>query len=106
MHRVRGARQERSCSFITSRGRCKSSARIAISMPPRRRCPVCVRIALGEIRFGAVSIFINALNLTNVRQTRFDPLIRTTPGLGGTPITEAWAPLDGRTFNVGIRADL
>jgi outer membrane receptor for ferrienterochelin and colicins len=62
--------------------------------------------ALGEIRFGGVSIFFNAINLTNVRQTRFDPLIRPTPGLGGTPITEAWAPLDGRTFNVGIRADL
>jgi iron complex outermembrane receptor protein len=62
--------------------------------------------ALGEIHFGAVWIFINAINLTNVRQTHFDPLIRTTPGLGGTPITEVWAPLDGRTFNVGIRADL
>jgi outer membrane receptor for ferrienterochelin and colicins len=62
--------------------------------------------APGEIHFGAVSIFFNAINLTNVRQTRFDPLLRTTPGLGGTPITEVWAPLDGRTFNVGIRADL
>src|SRR5882757_5202660 len=41
--------------------------------------------ALGEIHFGAVSIFVNATNLTNVRQTRFDPLTRTTPGLGGTP---------------------
>ncbi|HLZ97930.1 MAG TPA: TonB-dependent receptor, partial [Steroidobacteraceae bacterium] len=62
--------------------------------------------ALGEIRFGAVSIFINAINLKNVRQTRFDPLIRPMPGLGGTPITEVWAPLDGRTFNIGVRADL
>ena len=62
--------------------------------------------ALGEIRLGAMSLFVNAINLTNVRQTRFDPLLRTTPGLGGTPITEAWAPLDGRTFNVGIRAEL
>jgi iron complex outermembrane receptor protein len=62
--------------------------------------------ALGEIHFGAVSIFVNAINLTDVRQTRFDPLLRTTPGLGGTPITDVWAPLDGRTFNVGIRADL
>jgi iron complex outermembrane receptor protein len=62
--------------------------------------------ALGEIHFGALSIFFNAINLTNVRQTRFDPLVRSTPGLGGTPITEVWAPLDGRTFNVGIRVDL
>jgi iron complex outermembrane receptor protein len=62
--------------------------------------------ALGEIHFGGISIFLNAINLTDVRQTRFEPLIRPTPGLGGTPITDAWAPLGGRTFNVGIRADL
>ncbi len=62
--------------------------------------------ALGEVHFGAVSIFINVVNLTNVRQTRFEPLLRTSPGLGGTPITTVWAPLDGRTFNIGIRADL
>jgi iron complex outermembrane receptor protein len=62
--------------------------------------------ALGEIRFGGISIFLNAINLTNVRQTRFDPLIRPAPGPGGTPITDAWAPLDGRTFNLGIRAEL
>jgi outer membrane receptor for ferrienterochelin and colicins len=62
--------------------------------------------ALGEIHFGSVSIFFNAINLTNVHQTRFEPLIRPTPGLGGTPITEVWAPLDGRTFNLGIRVDL
>lgn len=62
--------------------------------------------ALGEIHFAVVSIFLNMINLTNVRQTRFDPLVRPTPGLGGTPTTEVWAPLDGRTINVGIRADL
>ena len=62
--------------------------------------------ALGEVHLGALSIFINAINLTNVRQTRFEPLLRTSPGLGGTPITPVWAPLDGRTFNMGIRADL
>jgi hypothetical protein len=62
--------------------------------------------ALGEIRFGIASIFINAINLTNVRQTCFDPLMRMTPGLCGTPITEMWAPLDGRTFSVGICVDL
>jgi iron complex outermembrane receptor protein len=62
--------------------------------------------ALGELHLGAISIFINAINLTNVRQTRFEPLLRTSPGLGGTPITPVWAPLDGRTFNIGIRADL
>jgi outer membrane receptor for ferrienterochelin and colicins len=62
--------------------------------------------ALGEIRIGGVSIFVNAINLTDVRQTRFDPLVRPTAGPGGDPITDVWAPLDGRSFNLGIRTEL
>ena len=62
--------------------------------------------ALGELRLGEVAIFLNAINLTNVRQTHFDPLVRPTLGPGGNPITDEWAPLDGRTFNVGVRAEL
>ena len=62
--------------------------------------------ALGEIHFGRISIFFNSINMTNVRQTRFDPLVRQSPGLGSNPITEVWAPLDGPTFNIGIRAEL
>jgi iron complex outermembrane receptor protein len=62
--------------------------------------------ALAEIRFKGISIFVNAINMTNVRQTRWDPLIRPTPGPGGNPITDVWAPLAGRTFNLGIRAEL
>ncbi|HZF26695.1 MAG TPA: TonB-dependent receptor [Steroidobacteraceae bacterium] len=62
--------------------------------------------ALAEIRFGGIAVFFNAINLTNVRQTHFDPLVRPSPGPGGNPITDAWAPLAGRTFNLGIRAEL
>jgi hypothetical protein len=62
--------------------------------------------ALAEARFGDVAIFVNAINLTNVRQTNYDPLLRPSPGPGGNPITDVWAPLDGRTFNLGIRAEL
>jgi outer membrane receptor for ferrienterochelin and colicins len=61
--------------------------------------------ALGEIRLEGCSIFFNALNLTDSRQTRFDPLIRPTPGPGGNPITEVWAPLEGRSFDLGVRAE-
>jgi iron complex outermembrane receptor protein len=61
---------------------------------------------LGELRFGAASVFLNAINLTGVRQTHFDPLVRPTPGPGGNPITDVWAPLQGRTFNLGIRVEL
>ncbi len=62
--------------------------------------------ALAEVRFGAVGVFLNALNLTNVRQSHFDPLIRPSPGPGGDPITDVWAPLEGRTFNLGLRIEL
>jgi iron complex outermembrane receptor protein len=64
---------------------------------------------LGELRIGATSIFLNATNLTNVRQTHYDPLLRPERarlGPGGDPITDVWAPLDGRTFNLGVRAEL
>ena len=59
--------------------------------------------ALAEIRLRGFSVFINAVNLTGTRQTHYDPLLRPSPGWGGDPITDVWAPLDGRTFNIGIR---
>ena len=62
--------------------------------------------ALAEIQFGDVSVFLNALNLTNVHQSHFDPLIRPSLGPGGNPITDVWAPLAGRTFNAGVRVEL
>ena len=62
--------------------------------------------ALAEIRFGGVAVFLNAINLTDVRQTHYDPLLLPTPGLGGVRTTDVWAPLAGRTFNLGIRAEL
>lgn len=61
---------------------------------------------LAEIRLGSAAIFFNALNLTDVRQTNFDPLLRPVPGPGGDPITDVWAPLAGRTFNLGIRVEM
>ncbi len=58
---------------------------------------------LGEYRFRRFSIYFNAINLTDVRQTRFEPLVRPTLGPGGNPINDVWAPLDGRTFNLGVK---
>ena len=60
----------------------------------------------GELRSGDNAIFLNAVNLTNVRQTNYASLLRPSLGPGGNPTTDVWAPLDGRTFNLGIRADL
>jgi iron complex outermembrane receptor protein len=61
---------------------------------------------LGELRVGRAAVFLSALNLTNVRQRDADPLLRPAPGLAGEPITDVWAPLLGRTFNLGVRAQL
>lgn len=61
---------------------------------------------LGELRIGDLELFANAIDLTGARQTHFDPLVRPSPGPGGDPITEVWAPLAGRTFNVGLRFEL
>ena len=58
---------------------------------------------LAERRVGAVRVFLNAENLTDVRQTRHDPLLRSRPGADGRWTVDAWAPLDGRAFNGGIR---
>ena len=75
--------------------------------PYRVDTPSYVEVnALDELRLGKVALFVNALNLTNVRQRDYDPLLRPTPGLAGEPITDAWAPLVGRTFNIGVRVKL
>jgi iron complex outermembrane receptor protein len=68
--------------------------------------PYILLNALAEVRFHGMSVFMNAVNLTGTRQTHYDPLIRPTPGRAGDPITDVWAPLDGRTFNIGIRTGL
>ena len=59
--------------------------------------------ALAERRLGNVRVFLNAENLLNVRQTRDDPLILPTPRPDGRWTVDAWAPLEGRVINGGIR---
>jgi len=58
---------------------------------------------LAERRLGRLRVFVNAENLTGVRQTRSDPLLRQTQGADGRWTVDAWAPLDGRVVNGGIR---
>jgi outer membrane receptor for ferrienterochelin and colicins len=62
--------------------------------------------ALAEIKLGRAAIFFNAINLTDVRQTRFDPLLLPTPAADGQRITDVWASLAGRTYNLGVRMEL
>jgi iron complex outermembrane receptor protein len=58
---------------------------------------------LVEHRFGPVLAFLNAENLTDSRQTRWDPILRPGPGVDGRWTVDAWAPLEGRVFNGGVR---
>lgn len=62
--------------------------------------------ALAQIKLGRVAVFLNAINLTNVRQSNFDPLLLATPAATGERITDVWAPLAGRTFNLGVKLEL
>jgi iron complex outermembrane receptor protein len=58
---------------------------------------------LAERTFGHFRLFVNVENLTNVRQTRWDPLLRPDRAIDGRWTVDAWAPLDGRVLNGGIR---
>ena len=58
---------------------------------------------LAERRFGPVRAFINAENITGVRQTNWDPLIRPDRAADGRWTVDAWSPLEGRVFNGGVR---
>jgi iron complex outermembrane receptor protein len=58
---------------------------------------------LAERRFGPARLFINFENLTNARQTRYDPLVRPQRHSDGRWTVDAWAPLEGRVLNGGIR---
>jgi iron complex outermembrane receptor protein len=59
--------------------------------------------ALIERRIGRVRVFINAEDLGGVRQTRWDPLVRPARAVDGRWTVDAWAPLDGRVINGGVR---
>ena len=56
-----------------------------------------------ETQAGTARLFLNFENLTNVRQTRFDPLTLPARGPGGRWATDAWTELTGFTVNGGIR---
>jgi iron complex outermembrane receptor protein len=58
---------------------------------------------LAERKVGPVRFFLNAENVTGVRQTTWDSLVRPSQGVDGRWTVDAWAPLDGRVFNGGVR---
>jgi iron complex outermembrane receptor protein len=58
---------------------------------------------LAEKRVGVARLFVNAENLTDVRQTTWDSLLRPSRGVDGRWTVDAWAPVDGRAINGGVR---
>ncbi|WP_321175106.1 TonB-dependent receptor domain-containing protein [Qipengyuania flava] len=58
---------------------------------------------LGEITIGKISLFANAENLLDVRQTKYDPLLPPQRAASGQWTVDAWAPLEGFILNGGIR---
>jgi outer membrane receptor for ferrienterochelin and colicins len=60
--------------------------------------------AMAERKIAAhVKLFLNLENLSNVRQTRSDPLLLPGRESDGRWTVDAWAPLDGRVINGGAR---
>jgi iron complex outermembrane receptor protein len=58
---------------------------------------------LGEVAFGKASLFVNAENLLDVRQTRYDPLLLPARAPSGAWTVDVWAPTDGFVVNGGVR---
>jgi iron complex outermembrane receptor protein len=58
---------------------------------------------LVERRVGRVRLFLNVENLADVRQTKDDPLVLPARRPDGRWTVDAWAPLDGRVWNGGVR---
>ena len=65
--------------------------------------PYTVAGLLIERRVGALRLFVNLENLTGVRQQQWDPVLRRDRARDGRWTVDAWAPLDGRVINGGVR---
>ena len=58
---------------------------------------------LGQVTIGQVSLFVNAENLLNVRQTKEDSLVLPEQAPSGRWTTNIWSRNDGFTVNAGLR---
>ena len=65
--------------------------------------PYTLTGVLIERRLGPLRVFANLENLTDVRQHRWDPVLRPDRAPDGRWTVDAWAPLDGRVINGGAR---
>jgi iron complex outermembrane receptor protein len=65
--------------------------------------PYVVFGILVERRFGPLRVFVNAEDIGDFRQTKYEPLALPLPLPDGRRSVDAWAPIDGRAINGGFR---
>jgi iron complex outermembrane receptor protein len=65
--------------------------------------PYVYTMAIAMRQFGPVELVANFENLLDVRQTRYQSLVRPAPSVGGRWTTDVWAPLEGFMANVAVR---
>lgn len=58
---------------------------------------------LAEMVVGKARLFINAENILDIRQTKYDPLLRPNRAPDGRWTLDVWAPTDGFVVNGGVR---
>lgn len=58
---------------------------------------------LAEHQAGPLRLFLNLENLTDRRQTRWDPIVRPTRADDGRWTVDLYAPAEGRVVNGGVR---
>ncbi|MBI3050111.1 MAG: TonB-dependent receptor [Acidobacteria bacterium] len=69
----------------------------------RRGFPHVLYGGLVDWAVGGSRVYVNVENLGDVRQTREHPLVKPVRGADGRWTVDAWAPLEGRTVNAGVR---
>lgn len=65
--------------------------------------PFALTGVLVQHRIGQAQLFVNFENLTDVRMTRWQPLVRPDYDWLRGWTTDVWAPLEGRVINGGVR---
>lgn len=81
------------------------SGRQALDNDPYRQesPPYVVAGALASQQVGKVKLFLSVQNVTDVRQTDYEPVVLPARGPGGRWTTDQWAPQAGRSVNGGVR---
>ena len=73
------------------------------SLPVDAAAATCCSARSSSGGSAALRLFLNVENLVDVRQTKDDPLVLPARLPDGRWTVDAWAPLDGRVLNGGVR---